>query len=246
MQKMLFSWMLATLFLGFLACNKDSQGPDDETLAMEITADRNRKEISPMRLPEPARRSLNEDFFDTYPEVTYHSPGRGYECIMASGERVFFNEAGRILRVDMRRGGPGNPPNGPCGQIAGEWVHPDSLSQTIKDYVATNYPDAQILRAKKRGDKYIVLLSGHLVLVFNADGSFGGAAQIWHDCRPCIDPGVAQLPAAVIDYVAANYPNAEIKRVCRRGDRIVIGLLSASGRVLLVYDKDWNLLFSIP
>lgn len=246
MRKLLFSSFLALLFAGFTACDKDSQTPDDEALALEITSDRTRAEISPTQLPEPARRTLNEEFFDTYPDVTYHSRSKGYECVMASGERVFFNTEGRRLQVDMRRGGPGNPAHGPCGHIAGEWVHPDSLSQTIKDYVAANYPDAQILRAKKRGDKYVVLLTGHLVLIFSADGSFEGTALMWHDCRPCVDPGLVNLPASVTDYVANNYPGAEIKRVCRRGDRIVIGLLTATGRVLLVYDKDWNFLFSIP
>ena len=245
MKKLAFYLIAGALSIWLVACTKDSvtdfQQLDDEALATAIADDVNRQEIDPSTLPAEMLRYLAETYFETYIDAAYFAEGKGYEVDLATEDRTFFN----LNRRELRHGH--NDHMGPCGRLLGGTpIHPDDLRPAILQYIATHYPDATILRAKKKGDRVLVLLSNHLVLVFTEDGVFEVDGQHWVDCHHCAAISDVHIPAAVKAQIEAHFPNGEIKRVCHRGDRIIIGVIAGDGRHILVYDKDWNFLFMIP
>ena len=234
-----------SLMLGIAACKKeavtDFQQLEDEALATAIADDRGKQEIDPSTLPAEVLNYLDENHFDTYVDAAYFAEGKGYDIQLATEEHAYFNLSRRALvhRLNERLG--------PCGRLMGGRPIPvDSLRPAIVQYIETHYPDAQILRAKRQGPRVIVLLSGQTLLVFSADGVFEVDGQHWIDCRACSADGIDQIPATVLDQIQTRVSGAEIKRLCRRGDRIVIGLTANGQRHILVYDNNWNFLFAIP
>lgn len=245
MKKFAFYLLGGLLAIWLFACKKDAaidyQQLDDEALAESIAADRGKQETNPTTLPAEIIGYVSENNFDSYIDAAYFVEGKGYDVLLATDEHVYFNLARRALRHRL------NDLVGPCGRLMGGVLIPvDSLRPAIVQYIQTHYPDAQILRAKRQGDRVIVLISGHRILVFSAGGVFEIDGQHWIDCRPCAPGGAVDLPAGVTTLIQTEFPGAEVKRVCRRGDRIVIGVLADNQRHILVFDKDWNFLFTIP
>ncbi|MCC6462606.1 MAG: PepSY-like domain-containing protein [Saprospiraceae bacterium] len=237
-----FSLILA---LGMAACKKESvvdfQQLEDEALATAIADDRSKQEIDPSTLPAEVLNYLDENHFDTYIDAAYFAEGKGYDIQLATEEHAYFNLGRRALTHRL------NERLGPCGRLMGGRPIPvDSLRPAIVQYIETHYPDADILRAKRQGPKVIVLLSGQILLVFSADGVFEVDSQHWVDCRACSTDAIDQIPANVVAEIENRIPGAEIKRLCRRGDRFVIGVTANDQRHILVYDKNWNFLFAIP
>ena len=245
MKKYAF-YLLGGMFAVWLAaCKKDAavdyQQLDDESLATAIADDRGKQETDPSTLPAEVLDYVSENNFETYIDAAYFADGKGYDILLATEEHVYFNLARRALIHRL------NDHIGPCGRLMGGHLIPlDSLRPAIVQYVQTHYPDAQILRAKRQGDRIIVLISGHIILVFTQDGVFEVDGIQWFDCRPCLPGDAIDLPADVTALIQADFPGAEVKRICRRGDRIVIGVLVGDQRHILVFDKNWNFLFTIP
>ncbi|MBK6929397.1 MAG: PepSY-like domain-containing protein [Saprospirales bacterium] len=245
MKKFAFYLIGGALAVWLAACTKeavtDFQQLDDEALATAIAGDRGKQEIDPSTLPAEILTYAEENHFDTYIDAVYFAEGKGYDLVFATEEHAFFNLARRALRHHH------NDRMGPCGRLlGGEAIPLDALRPAIVQYVETNYPDAEILRAKKKGDRIIVMLSGHVLLVFTENGVFEIDAQHWIDCRPCAPASQVDIPADVLALIETTVPGAEIKRVCRRGDRIVVGVIAADGRHILVFDNNWNFLFTTP
>ena len=245
MKKLAFFLLGGMMTLWLAACQKDSatdfQLLDDEALAQVIADDQAKQEINPSTLPPEVLDYVAEQYFETYIDAAYFAEGKGYDVQFATEEHAYFNLDRRPL--DHRL----NDRLGPCGRLMGGRLIPlDQLRPAIVNYVETHYPDAQIRRAKKKGDRIIVLLSGHIILVFSEDGVFEVNAQHWHDCRPCLPANGVDIPTDVVDLIEAEIPGAEIKRVCRRSGRIVVGVIDGDGRHIVVFDKDWNFLFIAP
>ena len=107
-----------------------------------------------------------------------------------------------------------------------------------------------MVRAKTRGTLTLVLLKDQTILVFGANGNFEIQDSMWFDCR-CrgLSPTSVPVPAAVEEQISKKF-NARVRRVCNRGDRIIVGAVAATGaatntltRLVFIYDSDWNLLF---
>ena len=245
MNKLSSILLAGLLALGLAACKKDAvidyQQLDDEALVTVIADDRDKQETDPSTLPADIIDYVGLNHFDTYIDAAYFAEGKGYDLVFASEEHAFFNLERRALRHRL------NDRMGPCARFLGGVMIPvDSLRPAIVQYIETNYPDAEILRAKKKGDRVIVMLSGHVLLVFTENGVFEIDAQHWIDCRPCAPASQVDIPADVLALIETTVPGAEIKRVCRRGDRIVVGVIAADGRHILVFDNNWNFLFTTP
>ena len=245
MKKFVFYLLGGLLAIWVVACKKDSavdyQQLDDEALAETIANDRGKQETNPSDLPAEIIQYVSENNFESYIDAAYFAEGKGYDVVLATDEHVYFNLDRRALRHRL------NDRIGLCGRLMGGVLIPiDSLRPAIVEYIHTHYPDANILRAKRQGDRVIVLISGHRILVFTAGGVFELDGIHWVDCRPCAPGGVVDLPASVTTFIQTGFPGAEVKRVCRRGDRIVIGIFADDHRHILVFDKDWNFLFTIP
>ena len=153
--------------------------------------------------------------------------------LLIDGEKVvlaFDLEGNFIEEVALPAGG-------------GEQVAIADLPASITDYVSANYPDSEIKRAKSNEDgNYIVGLTGKIVLVFDADGNF--VEELPFVGGPCGCGGeeidVADLPTNITDYIATNYPTAEIKKAHQKGEKYVVGLIVDDERVILIFDEDGN------
>lgn len=241
--------VLLPLGMAIISCEKESV-LTDEALIEEIAFSANRESIAPDVLPAEITAELTEANFDTYVETAFYLRERGYEINLGNGENLFFTPEGRLLefRGTLRPNGPFGPdgPHGPCHRPGfGRPVRIDSLPQAITDYIAANYPDGNILRAMSRGGNYFVLVSGRIVLSFDSEGNFLGEHSPFTHCTRACREVVAQneLPAAASAYITTNFPDAVFRMGCARDGRIHVLLVTADGRVLLVFDEAGNLLF---
>ena len=240
MKKIVFVFV-TVLTLGLLSsCNKEDAPVTDTLLVEEISSSSSKINIEPSVLPEATQRTIEDDYFETYIESCSRVVGKGYEVTMGNEDVAYFNTDGRELRGDGMRHGPHRP--GPCGR--GEMVPVDELPDAITDYVADNYPDEEILRAKLKGNKYLLKITGHMILVFEEDGTFLLEAPIFRFCHHFVDRiNINNLPDVFTDYIADNYPDAEILIAWRVRGKVVIGVWTPDGRKILIFDLDGNFLF---
>ena len=243
----------AILVLGLTACEKDEPA-DDLALIQEIAFAADRTDISPAELPAEAQYILEEQFFETYPETVYAVAGRGYCAELGNDEVLYFNQRGALLEFvgeHDRRGPFGQRhPHGPCHHLFrrfGHIVPVDSLPPAIQTYVTDNYPDSEIVRAKVRDETVYIMVDRHTVLTFDLEGNFLEEVSPLASCnRPCRELGEDEAATAVEDYIAANFPDAEVKRTCRRIATIHVLLLTDEGRIILVFDSTGTFLFQRP
>ncbi|RMF28070.1 MAG: hypothetical protein D6765_06550 [Bacteroidetes bacterium] len=244
-----WKFLLVALFgmgLLFSACNKAEDVLDDDDLAFAIATAENKEVVEPEALPLDARNHIEENYFETYIEFVHRVPDMGFEVILGDEEVLYFHRNGRLLNL-VRRHLLGR---GPCGR--GEIIRPEDLPDVITSYIEDNYVDAEIKRAKQKpSGNYIVLITtadGRLLLIFDADGNFVEEATHFHHCRPLghrIDP--AELPDVITTFIEENYVDAEIKIAFKKiNGWYIVGITTADGRKILVFDADGNLLFERP
>lgn len=97
----------------------------------------------------------------------------------------------------------------------------EDLSATITDYITANYAEATINRAGTNDDNSntyvkITLVDGsHAGLVFDADGAF-----VQERMRGSKGTSVdaADLPAAITDYISANYDGSSVHKAVLQSD----------------------------
>ncbi len=241
------------------SCEKDL---DEVTSQIEeISMAANKTSVDPNELPETIIDYTIDNHFETYINESWEAPALGFELLMANGTTVFFDENNNPLINEKRkgkgrRGGGGHGPCG-CGGF-GEKVDVTDLPNAITDYVTSNYPDAEIKRAKQttEGD-YIVGVKGtdeRIILKFDEGGNFLGVLEP-HAGGPCggnkpplTEITTDDLPSAVIDYINSNFADAEIKFVGTNDENgdYVIKLFVDDNRTMLVFDSEGNFLFQRP
>ncbi len=249
MKNLLFL-LTAVLGLSFLAtsCNKEASVSEDMELIEQIVESENRSTIEPSELPNVAKTTIDEQYFETYIESAVVAGGLGYEVELGNGETIYFSERGEVLvsRRGFRHG------HGPCGMgHRGTRVDLADLPTSITDYIAANYPDAETKRAKTNdhNGNYFVLIKtddGRVVLKFDADGNFiEEVSCIHHGCGGITQIDIADLPTTITDYITANYPDADIQKAGQKTNSGNYGVvLNVDGnRVIVVFDEDGNFLF---
>lgn len=193
-------------------------------------------------------------------------PNGNYILIIqnADGTKVglLFDAEGNFLQVlPPPANGGGNGPGG------GHHPHPtpidvSELPTAITDYIAANYAGDTIQHAGTvENGNYIVVLQNadgtKTALSFDANGNFievlpapngnGGGHGGGHHPHPTLID-VSDLPAAVTDYVAANYAGTTIERAgtLNNGNYIVV-LQNADGtKVRLLFDANGNFVEVLP
>lgn len=237
MKKGLYLSLPVLMMMLFIQCKDEAVSPVDNLIA-EIENAQDKVSIEPMYLPEATKDLIDKEYFDTYIESVAHAPGRGYEVVLGSEDRLYFRENGVELRGTFRDHRPG-----PCGR--GIPVAVEDLPPAISGFVAENYPDAQILRAKQYPRGYVLLITGHRLLIFNNALEFVTETRAFYFCDKVghpIDP--ANLPDGVTDYIDTNYPGSELVKAFLVRGRIVVGILTPDGRKILVFDQEGNFLFA--
>lgn len=257
MKKVLMWAILPLLGIGIFACDKSEDSAlSDEARIEEIALSAEREEIAIAQLPEEARTFVEENLFETFVEAAYRVRGLGYELRMGNGLVVYCNEEGRVLQY-MRAvlaNGPfgGENPHGPCFDRVrrfGRPIRPLALPEAIRTYIATNYPDANIRRAKLNLNSYYVLISNPrpVVLEFSIGGNYLGEVDVLANCRlACVPEPVGNLPEAIAGYVQTNFGEVEGLRACRRPNLVLVVFLHDDERVILGFDANGNLLFQRP
>ncbi|HLF62261.1 MAG TPA: PepSY-like domain-containing protein [Saprospiraceae bacterium] len=238
MKKLICVFVPVLMILLFTQCQNDDNVLPDEMLIAEIENAQNKVNIAPDALPPTTRQVIEDEYFDSYVETCAHVPGKGYEVMLGNEDQLYFRENGLQLRSGPH--GPHRP--GPCGR--GLIVPVEELPDAITMYVTNNYPDAEILKAKQFPRGYVLLITGRRLLIFNNDLEFVAETYAFHFCDQIGHPiDIANLPAAVTDYIATNYPDGEIIKAFAVRGRIVVGVLTPDGRKILVFDADGNFLF---
>ena len=129
----------------------------------------------------------------------------------------------------------------------GKKIPLDELSTTITDYIAANYPDAEIVDARQKGEHTIVHLGDGMRLIFDADGNF---VEELENIKPGNSGGnnggggngfevLDEVPAVIQDYLDTNKPDVEVQQAVRKKDKIFVLL---SDNTVMVFDEEGNLL----
>ncbi|MGB0864434.1 MAG: PepSY-like domain-containing protein [Saprospiraceae bacterium] len=228
-MKKLSIFFLVTVF--FASCELiDSIGGDS---IIDDIANASKTTIDFEELPTNAQTELNENYFETFVEEASLAEGLGYEVLLSSGENVYFDTEGDLLKPERKRGKKGK---GDCNSI-----DTTELLQLIKDYVATNYPDESIKRAKEDKDgNFIVGLTGHVFLLFDSEGAFVEIHEFAHR-KHGEKVEIEDLPTAITDYITANYEGATIKVAFSQDDEYRVGIINNENeRVLVIFDSEGN------
>ena len=248
-------WLLLPLAFLLVACEPEEEVTESEDQLIEalLLADE-QEEVALSMLPPESEEELNKLFFDTYVETVLRVPGRGFIVHLGNGETVFFTLRGRMLLYRgpfASRGLFPHHPHGRCYRIARRFGDPlptDQLATAITDYIAANYPEETIRRAKEvENGNVFVLITGPTVLKFDAAGAFIGEIDVLEHCDNLCRPlGQDQAAASVVDYVTSNFTDYEGRRICRRPNRITVLLRTGEGRVILIFDGEGNFLGQRP
>ena len=251
----LFALPALVLSLAFVSCNRDNDDMTDDALITEIALATNAQSIEPTNLPTSIKTYADDYFFDTYIEEAFEVAKKGFELRFGDESVAFFNRDGRALvfRGPTASGGPfgQHGPHGPChrrGRHWGELVDIVDLPDAITTYISENYPDNEIKRAKLRNDNYFVAVDVPVVLKFDNEGNFIEELTPLHNCnRPCNSVEYEALASEITDYITENYPDAEFKKACERGDKTIIFLLGEESRIILGFNNETGeLIFSRP
>ena len=192
-------------------------------------------EVAADELPTVAQDYLDENYFDTYIDIVSFADGIGYQVELGTGEDVFFDADGE--NVKEKKGGK----KGKRGHKDLTSLDIAELSATITDYVANNYADATIVRAKSDEDGNIYVgLDSHIILEFDSEENFVGEFE--HHRRgkgEKID--ISELPTIITDYITANYTDAELKVAFQKEDGYGVGIVTADDeRKVLIFDGEGN------
>ncbi len=239
MKKIIFVFVSVLTISLLTSCNKEETVTED-SLIEEIASSTSKINIEPEDLPVQAQQTIEDEYFETYVETVSKVENKGFEITMGNEDVMYCNTRGDELRGSGRSHGPHRP--GPCG--GGQPVDVDDLPDAIVDYVTENYPNADIQRAKLKGNKYLVKITGFMILVFQEDGTFLLEAPIFRFCNHFVHRiNIDNLPDVIVDYITENYPDGEIKIAWRVRGKIVVGILTPDGRKIVVFDLDGNFLF---
>ncbi len=243
------------LFLLFTACEREAVVDNDladEALIEALVTDPAAEEVSYAALPAAAAEVIANVHFETFVEVIERVQGRGFIIQLANGNTLYCREDGRFLeyRREFRPGAVfGQHPHGRCfARLVrfGRSLESTELSESVATYINDNYPQSSVRAAKAWGDSTLVFISRATVLLFDGSGTF---LNEWNPLDHCTDrcaPVRPALETIIEDYVAANYPDAEIRRTCRRLARAFVLLRQGEERLILIFDLEGNFVDERP
>jgi len=245
MKNLFFVFIAIVSISIFTACDNNKEDVNNDLVQIEeISTAINKEIVSPDELPIAIRSEVEESYFETYIDVAVLVEGKGYEVILGNEDVIYTDLDGVELKSpEYRRGRPHRV--GPCG--GGYRISVDSLPAVIIDFIDTRFPLAEIKRAKRKDNRYLVLLNGHRILAFRLDGDLIEATYAFRHCAGWWGQVVEvdQLPEEVRIYLSENYASAEVKKAGKmRNGNFVIALLDNGERKILVFDEDGVFLFA--
>jgi len=214
MKNLLFGLLLASTVGFFVACNQNDTLIPDEDLIATIMESTQREAVTQSQLPETILSYMEENYANVLVEEAYAVKNVGYELQLETGMNVYFNNRNHCLGDR-----PHPHPRFRC--LHGDTIDIADLPQVILDFVADSIPDETIeIAVVKPMGLYAVGLSNEVILIFDENGEFisrcghwdrPGHHQMGRRCMRGEEVAVADLPQAVVDYVAGTYPDETIE-----------------------------------
>ncbi|MEZ4885750.1 MAG: PepSY-like domain-containing protein [Chitinophagales bacterium] len=234
-MKNIIFFVLSIVCVGFMtSCDKEEVlSATDETVE-QIIVSSNKTTLEDADIPIEITNYVAAKFPNNWIEQARLASGLGYEVWLDDYSEVFFSTDGEFLREGAPRGKHGRRGN------FGELIALEDLPTTITDYVTANYSDATIERARLGDRGYLVGLDTGVSLLFDTEGNFegertcgGGDGDRGHNVA------IEDLPSAITDYIAANYPDTAIERAKTYPDGYKVKLEDGTK---LAFDTEGNLL----
>ncbi|MCC7224699.1 MAG: PepSY-like domain-containing protein [Chitinophagales bacterium] len=171
--------------------------------------------IDPATLPTAILDYLAANYPDMTIEEANMEDGGGYEVEFGGGFNLYFDANGNFLGLDSDEDNDGDGEEDEDDDNDGDSndnVDISTLPAAINDYVAANYPGTSIVEADSEDNGgFEIELSNGIEMYFDANGNFLGFSD--GDSGGGGDDDnvdISTLPAAINDYVAANYPGTSI------------------------------------
>ena len=210
-------------------------------------------EIDESDLPQVVLDYIADNYSDETVHHAWVDDNGGYVVLLDNRTALRFDNTGAFVEAIENAGkrkGDDKP------ELTN--VDPADLPVAITDYIAANYADYTIDKAGTDADgNFHVKLEDGPVLIFDADGNFvearerkgnggkdgdrggdrkKGKGKKGHadDRWTAID--IADLPAAITDYIATNYPDATILKAGTDADGNYGVVLDSE--VALIFDTD--------
>jgi len=218
--------MIASLFL-FTSCQKEDM---EEEYEEEMAAD-TMMAVAPLgfrnndTLVTEYPLLIDEYLATNYPDselLGVSTDGNEYEVELADGTKLIFDVDGNFLEEELPE------------MTEEEEEETDSLITEwptgIDEYVLLNYPNDTILEVYYEEGEYEVELSSDIELIFDVDGNF---------LEEEVSNEVSEWPTAIDEYVALNYPDAQIDTVELEDEEYEVELDDGTE---LLFDLDGNFL----
>ncbi len=248
--------MALVLSIGLISCDEQKQNeditPQEQLNQQSRLAGINTRALNTSNIDEwqgvdrsELSQSIQDYLNNNYPgveiEELWLTETGEYIILLENDMVVIFNASGElIIAFDLGEILEG----GDFDDDEWDWedIDPADLPQGILDYIATNYPDATIEEAGKDPEtgEYIIVLDNGLCVIFDADGNFvEEIEEDDFDDESWEELATSDLPQSVLDYLAANYPDANIEEAFKdteTGEFIVV----LDNGLCVIFDADGN------
>lgn len=204
------SLILFTLLLT-VACSSDDDGGAEPNVDLNLTASRSDNHINTAALPQAILDYVSTNFSGYTIVEAEIEDNNNYEVELNDGTELIFDQQGNFLGIDD---------DDDDEDFGDEHIAPGDLPANIRDFIATYFPGTTISEAEKENNgNYEVELSNDVELIFDANGNFLGRAEDDdNDDQDDEDIAIDDLPQAILDYLAANYPDNSIIEAEREDD----------------------------
>ena len=234
--------LLIIAALGFaLSCEENVVEPVDGASGTSILGDSTMtndwQEVAVSDLPQSILDFIAEEYDGKTAREAWLTDEGEYVVVMGRQLYLIFDNDGNFVEEYNEREHRGDR----------DPIDVSELPQSVLDYLAANYPDAEIKKAFTNEDgEYIVKLDNRMVVIFDANGNFvdefekkrrrhrGHFLEDWSR----ID--ASELPQAIIEYIATNHADAEIL-IAGINEEGEYGVVLSTG-FLLLFDADGNLI----
>ena len=219
--------MIASLFL-FTSCQKEEMDDDEyedvmaaDTMMVVALGFRNSD-----TLVTDYPLLIDEYLAANYPNTELlgvTTDGNEYEAELAGGITLVFDLTGNFLMEELPE-----LEEEDTDSIITEWP------AAIDDYIALNYPSDTIAEVEFEDGEYEIELLSGIELIFDLDGNF-----LAEELADNEDEELTEWPVAIDDYIALNYPDAQIEEIELDNDEYEVEL---DNGIELLFDIDGNFL----
>lgn len=228
-------FVLAIVCVGFMtSCDKEEVLSATDEAVAQIVVSSSKTTLEEEAIPAEITNFVTTQFPNNWIEQVRLADGLGYEVWLDDYSEIFFSTDGTFLREGAPEGRHGRRGN------FGETIAFEDLPTVITNYVAANYSEATIEKARLGNRGYLLGLNTGISLLFDTKGNFEGE-------RTCGGNGankgesiaVEDLPATIADYVIVNYPEAIIEKAKIYSDGYKVKLDDGTR---LAFDMEGNIL----